>query len=483
MTQQKVGELVSQNMKTLYLWSLSKLSDPYEAEDLCSDIIAAVLTSAENLKCDDAFFGFVWQIARNTYKNYMRRKTRGRTVEIDENIPDNSDILGDICDREELKYLRRELAFLSEKYRICTVSYYFDGLSVKEIAEKYGLTTDTVKVNLFKSRKILKEGIAMDRQFGEKSFNPAPFFVNTIINGKNNDAYNLLTNQLLATQILHSAYYEAMTVEQLSTELGVASVYIEEELKILIGFKLIKKIGEKKYQTNLLVLSKDYLDTAANKMSKQFTARVAEIIAGVKSKLAQIREIDFENNSALSDRVLLWDLYAYLCIKAMQQTDGGAKFRPLYDDTTGVVFAFDHTPGQKPMYSHRCICGRTDETADGKSATLIEFGCLLHEGSPWLYTIPVTEYPRFTNAALERLMSIVSPEFEDLKQIFREVGALQVETLYDFTPDCSKELIEYYCPHITLWNMVGWFGWAALESGALEKPANDENVGIIGYLD
>lgn len=483
MTIAKAGELISQSMKTIYLWSLSKVSDPYEAEELSSDVIAAVLASAENLKCDDAFFGFLWQVARNTYKNYLRRKSRTKTVEIDENLSDNSDVLGDICHSEELSTLRRELAFLSEKYRICTVSYYFNGMSVREIAEKYGLTTDTVKVNLFKSRKILKEGIAMDRQFGEKSFNPAPFFVNSLINGKSNNAYYLLTNQLIATQILHSAYYEAMTVEQLSTELGVASVYIEEELRILIGFKLIKKIGEKKYQTNLLVLSKDYLDTAADKMSKQFTTRVAEVIAGVKSKLAQIREIDFENNAALSDRVLLWDLYAYLCITAMQQTDGGAKFRPLYDDTTGVVYAFDHTPGQNPMYSYRALCGCTDETADGKKATLIEFGCLLHEESPWLSMIPVTEYPRFTNAALERLMSIVSPEFEDLKQIFREVGALQVETLYDFTPDCSKELIEYYCPHITLWNTVSWFGWAALESGALEKPEKDENVGIIGYLD
>ena len=62
LTAQKAGEFLSENMRTFYLWSLHKTSDPYRAEDLCSDIILAVMQSAPNLKNDDAFFGFIWKV-------------------------------------------------------------------------------------------------------------------------------------------------------------------------------------------------------------------------------------------------------------------------------------------------------------------------------------------------------------------------------------------------------------------------------------
>ena len=123
---QKAGELLSENMRTLYLWSLYKTSDPYKAEDLCSDIMLAVMQSAPNLKHDDAFFGFVWKVVANTYKYYLRKLGRDAHSELDENILDTEDMLSDLCDRAQFNTLRRELAFMTERYRICTVAYYYD---------------------------------------------------------------------------------------------------------------------------------------------------------------------------------------------------------------------------------------------------------------------------------------------------------------------------------------------------------------------
>ena len=192
------------------------------------------MQSAPNLKHDDAFFGFVWKIAANTYKYYLRKLGRDAHSELDENTPDMEDMLLDLCDRALFNTLRRELAFMTERYRICTVAYYYDQMSIKEIAEKYGLTPQTVKFNLFQSRKILKEGIAMERQFGEKSFKPLPFEFQVIVwRGNLNDHFNNLFNRKITGQILLSAYYEPMTVDQLSVELGVANVYLEDEVRLL----------------------------------------------------------------------------------------------------------------------------------------------------------------------------------------------------------------------------------------------------------
>ena len=104
MTTQRAGELVSENMRTLYLWSLHKTSDPYKAEDLCSDIILAVLKSAPNLKCDDAFFGFVWKVAANTYKQYLRKISKSETAELDEETADQADFEDDLEEKEGVSH-------------------------------------------------------------------------------------------------------------------------------------------------------------------------------------------------------------------------------------------------------------------------------------------------------------------------------------------------------------------------------------------
>ena len=76
------------------------------AEDLCSDIILAVLKSAPNLKCDDAFFGFVWKVAANTYKQYLRKNSRITSVEMTDDIPDTENFQDGICEREQQNSLR-----------------------------------------------------------------------------------------------------------------------------------------------------------------------------------------------------------------------------------------------------------------------------------------------------------------------------------------------------------------------------------------
>ena len=111
------------------------------------------------------------------------------------------------------------------------------------------------------------------------------------------------------------------------------------------------------------------------------------------------------------------------------------------------------------------------------------FACLVDSASYDPNELAVNEIPLFKRSALSKIQKIISDEFEALRQIFIEIGRLQKENLYDFTPENSKELIEYYCPHITLWTLSGWFGYAAKESGALELPQDGEHVGIVGYLD
>ncbi len=176
MENNKITIFVSENMKTIYAYALNRLSNYTDAEELTSDIILALLSSGDKLKDDDAIYGFVWAIANNTYKKFLSKRKKYNYVEMDETMVYSDDDIGDLVVQEEdIRKLRRELSLLSNEHRVCTVAFYFQHMGCREIAESHQLSLEMVKYYLFKSRKILREGIDMEREYGEKSFNPATF--------------------------------------------------------------------------------------------------------------------------------------------------------------------------------------------------------------------------------------------------------------------------------------------------------------------
>ena len=145
MKQEKVAKLLSDNLKNIFAFSLSRLYDRSEAEDLTNDIICEVLKCAHRLKNDDAFYGFMWRIAENTFKKRIR-KNNFQTIEFDESFVGTYWVTPEeeYLKTEELHLLRRELSLLSKQYRETTVAYYITGRSCSEISTDFGISTEMV---------------------------------------------------------------------------------------------------------------------------------------------------------------------------------------------------------------------------------------------------------------------------------------------------------------------------------------------------
>ena len=124
MEQEKISALVEENMKTIFAYALSRVSHREDAEDLAGDIILAILKSAPKIRDDNAFFGYIWAIAANTYKKYLRGKSRLHYEELGEEAADDRDFIQDILQDEQFSTLRRELALLSREYREWALSWY-----------------------------------------------------------------------------------------------------------------------------------------------------------------------------------------------------------------------------------------------------------------------------------------------------------------------------------------------------------------------
>ena len=312
------SKLIEENLHTIFAWSLSKLYDKTEAEDLSQDIICAVLKSVHRLEKDEAFYGFMWRIAENTLRARLRKK-RPDNVCFDEgfcgvywNTPED-----DFIKSEELSLLRRELSLLSRMYREVTVRYYIYGKSCSEISAELGISTEMVKHYLFKTRKILKEGIGMTREFGEKSYNPAIF--RPLYWGSNSYPYFDLFKRRLPGNIMLSAYYKPVTVTELSVELGVSAVYLEDEIKILAEYELLKKTGDK-YQSNIVIFTDEYDKRVFEKIKPVYERYTEKISTKLESIFSQLKAFDFYKNN-YDDNKLKWVFANMIVYQGMSAFD------------------------------------------------------------------------------------------------------------------------------------------------------------------
>ncbi len=128
---------------------------PAEADDLVQDVFVAALENLDALVDAKAVGGWLAQIARNRALDVLRRRKRtSRATEVEPS--------GNPCGPEDAAEARRVLAkiqALPEAYRETLVLRLVEGLTGPEIAEQVGLTPDSVRVNLHRGMKLLKEAL------------------------------------------------------------------------------------------------------------------------------------------------------------------------------------------------------------------------------------------------------------------------------------------------------------------------------------
>ena len=163
-------EKIAEISRTIYSYCRAKTPSQQDAEDLSQDILLELMKSVDNIRNDKAFYAFMWGVAGNVYKQWCRKKQKNIACELPENIPDEEEIPDD--GSSDIYLLRRELTLLSERYRKATILYYIEGCSCSEISNLLAISESMVKYLLFKSRKKLKEGMNMERNLGELSYNP-----------------------------------------------------------------------------------------------------------------------------------------------------------------------------------------------------------------------------------------------------------------------------------------------------------------------
>ncbi len=261
--------------KSILSYCMARTSNHFEAEDLAQDIIVEIYKSADNIRNADAFYGFMWAVAGNVYKQWCKKKSKNKEREITDELFNVAEVLDD--ERDDLHLLRRELTLLSERYRKAVILYYIENKSCSEISRHLSISESMVKYLLFKSRQILKEGITMERTYGEQSYNPKELSILYWGNGKN--TYNSVYENKISQNILFACYNDKLTAEEISIELGIALPYIEDILKQLVECDALGLDG-RKYYTNIVIFTADCAIEIANK-TKGFRNNISDALSEI----------------------------------------------------------------------------------------------------------------------------------------------------------------------------------------------------------
>lgn len=123
------------------------------AEDIVAEAYMRAIRSIDEDK--DGFKFWLLKVCRNCYFDYVRKNKRLEPIYAE--YQDDSALIDEIIQKEEYRALYRAIDLLQDHYREALRLYYFDGMSVKEIANITGYSVENVKIQLYRARNKLKE--------------------------------------------------------------------------------------------------------------------------------------------------------------------------------------------------------------------------------------------------------------------------------------------------------------------------------------
>lgn len=142
------GQLYQQYARMVHGLLLARVPHS-EVDDMVQDVFLLALRRLTSLRDDRAFAGWLAQIARNQAIDYHRRTPQ--TTELEEGM------LRQKAPEPEALEVLDVIRGMPDAYRETLMLRLVEGLSGPEIAEKTGLTADSVRVNLHRGMKILRE--------------------------------------------------------------------------------------------------------------------------------------------------------------------------------------------------------------------------------------------------------------------------------------------------------------------------------------
>ena len=305
-------------LEKIYGFAYRRCNTSFDAEDLCSNIIIAIISAINKQNEIKDFYAFVWSIAHRVYADFCDKRNKlQNNISIensDFSIPSKTDdienLIEQIAETDRLKIIFREISFLSKAYRDVMVMYYIDERKIKDIAEHLNISENSVKQRLFSARNIVRKEV---ETMNERNLSLKP--IRLAISGTGNPCGNdpeSKTERIFSQNLIYLCKDKPKSAKELSDVLCIPMPYIEEELEIQCrgengSYGMLRKLDNGKYALNILLVDYDEYDKS-NKIYEKHLPEFCKLLTdALKQNEKEILEFPYlSQQNDLS--FILWSL-------------------------------------------------------------------------------------------------------------------------------------------------------------------------------
>lgn len=215
--------LYESTQRDMYYIALKYMKNEEDAMDVLQDSYIKAWQSLATLKDPASFRAWFGRIVANTAKNALAKKRPMLFSQLEGENDEGEQFALDIEDEKsefqpERSYTQKEtqelvhelIDSLSDEQRLCILMYHLDDQSIKDIAETFGISENTVKSRLLYGRKAIKAKAEELQKKGYQLYTVAPvvFFLYLLDSEKASTVFAATANAVMQTQktgILESA--------------------------------------------------------------------------------------------------------------------------------------------------------------------------------------------------------------------------------------------------------------------------------------
>lgn len=316
----------------LYGFCYRRCPGSAQAEDLCSEIVLAVVEAARQPGEVAVPEAFIWKIAHNVWADRARLQRREAGYSA---AGDPEDLLarlplpegagagpGQALEQEEtIQRIFREIAFLSKAYREVMILRYLEGMPIPAVAKALGLPANTVRQRLFYARNAVRNEVAKEMANREDTMNrPLSLqqvdyeMIGTGQPGTGNP-WDLCCDRQFSRHVLWLCRNKAATAKEIAQTLNVPMPYVEEELELQCGggangYGLLRRLDGGRYINNFILLSQAELREAQAVYTQRIPMICRQTADFVEAHQQEYLDYPYLNKTVTRNLVLWQQIHA-----------------------------------------------------------------------------------------------------------------------------------------------------------------------------
>ena len=154
------AELVDRYKQMVYTLAYKIVKNREDAEEVAQDTFVKAYNALNDFKGDSKFSTWLYKIAYYRSLDYLKKnKRRVETTKLDiseeYNIASLDDALDALEAKDRTEIIKHAIQKLPGEDSVLITLYYFETLSMNEISKVMGISSNTIKVRLFRGRKRL----------------------------------------------------------------------------------------------------------------------------------------------------------------------------------------------------------------------------------------------------------------------------------------------------------------------------------------